>query len=239
MKVLIGHLSGRQLDWAVGHYLGAAFPENNPPAYTTDWAIAGPVLDAHPISVLRVDNFFGFPSQHGYDPNGDYGYAADYYPLSEVTSVDHQSCEAMYCVGKEGASFGHTFLEAAMRSLVLHLAGRARIDVPDNIDEGWSPKVVTELTQLLSKLPDATKLGFVNCAVETPESTQEIEAWMEEYGVSSQARGLYGNQSDSVGPCGCIYEFTRCTDTIQIDFTGVYDPRAGVATEFTGFRVLP
>lgn len=117
MKILIEHLTGRHLDWAVAHYLGESFSETDPPYYLVDWVAAGRVLDHYPISVLRV--------------SGGSGYAASYWELSSTTSTEHQQHDPMYQIYEDDAVYGSTFLEAALRCFVLHKAMGRRITVPD------------------------------------------------------------------------------------------------------------
>lgn len=63
-------LSGPALDWAVAKAVAQGTEPDGVPAYSTDWAVGGPVIEAHGVSLRRDMEDYSEPDRPWYAEHG-------------------------------------------------------------------------------------------------------------------------------------------------------------------------
>ena len=124
-------LTGMALDWTVAQCLGEDYSETrttngigmefDPTNYSTDWSLAGSIIEDNDISIIRTsDGYAATMGHHAFE----FAYSA--YEVSDTQSIT---------IERNLLTEGDTQLEAAMRCYVQSLLGDA-VYVPQHLTKG-------------------------------------------------------------------------------------------------------
>ncbi|KVZ62240.1 phage protein NinX family protein [Burkholderia ubonensis] len=143
MKIKTKDLIGAQLDWTVTRIEKLVSSDIDDFclscagefAFSTDWALAGLIIDREGISIIRSDDDWGKDAQ-GFCNNVRIPvWCAERGQQSWSESTEHQQHDAMYQFYVDSLTYGPTALIAAMRCFVASKLG-AEVDVPDELVGG-------------------------------------------------------------------------------------------------------